>query len=201
MLSPRDFKELDDAIRMVPSNRVNSFNEAKMLDRARTLIGVNDPNAEYKLAQFTSEVQMAKKRAMDKQEPIGPLLDPDSKDYLGKQVQKYISSPQDILHQQAEQARGKVVAPSNEDIALSARKLGMTEKMKLIQQYPMPEEQASESARGNITPTAKPKIPKMEDIATMSMAELSKISPESLPKAERAAAAARWKLLKKLGNK
>jgi len=108
-----DFDKLTQAIGMVPANRVNSYNEAQLLNRAKETLGTSDPNAHYKLMQFTNDLQMAKQNALQSQQPIGPLLDPSSKDYFGNKLQKYLASPTQILAAQADQARGTTVAPTN----------------------------------------------------------------------------------------
>ena len=107
-----DFDKLTQAIGMVPANRVNSYNEAQLLNRAKETLGTSDPNAHYKLMQFTNDLQMAKQNALSAQQPVGPLLDPSSKDYFGNKLQKYLASPTQILAAQADQARGTTVAPT-----------------------------------------------------------------------------------------
>lgn len=166
MLSKKDFQEIQTAVQMVPSNRVNSFNEGKLLEKAKNTIGTNDPQGEYKLAQFTSEVQQAKQKALNEKQPIGPLMDPSSPTYLGNQISKYVATPQDILRKQADQARGITVAPAN--IATAP----------------------------GVNPTPPSAQTSHENINSMDLAGLSTLNPKSLSPSEKAVAAARWRELK-----
>lgn len=110
MLTHSDFHELSNAIQMNPKNRVDRFNEQKMIQDAKTSIGSNDPDAQYKLMMFTNEIQQAKQKAMQENKPIGSLFDPKSKEYIGNQVQKYVVTPQQALSQEADRIRGGSVA-------------------------------------------------------------------------------------------
>jgi hypothetical protein len=170
LLSVPDFKKLSDAIGLVPQNRVNAFNEGQLLSNAKTMIGRNgsDPAADYKLMQFTNEVQLAKQDAVKNQRPIGPLFDPQSPQYLGNQIQKYISTPQQILQQQADKARGQIVAP-----APISTQPGV-----------IPSTAAGTNAGVNV-----------EAINNMAMPELLKLNPKSLSPEQAAAARARYNAL------
>ena len=159
-----DFHKITDAINMVPSNRVNSYNEGQLLQQAKNKIGDSDPAAHYKLMQFTNEVQMAKQEAQRTQQPIGPLLDPHSPQYLGNQISKYVASPQQVMSAMADQARGAVAAPAN------------------VQTKP------------GVTPTPAPSV---NDIPNMNLNALGKLDPKTLSTPEKAAAAARWRELKR----
>lgn len=173
MLSMKDFQELQQTAAMVPQNRVNAFAEAKLMEKARAAIGTG-PDAEYRLAQFSSEVHQAKLSASQTQTPIKDLFDPNSKSYLGAQLQKYVQTPQQVLHDEAERARGLTVAPQN------------------VQTAP------------GVSPTpgtGTSRTPKIDDIQVMNIDQLKALNPKSLPPAEKAAAAARWRALKQAGGK
>lgn len=172
MLTHKDFQDISKAIQMVPANRVNSFNESQLMKVAKQRIGTGDPDSEYKLMLFQNEVQQAKQNASANKKPIGELFDPHSANFMGNQVQKYVSSPQDILRAQAEKARGAFVSPAPVDA-----QIGVTPS-------------------SNVPPAQKP-----EDIAGLDLAGLKKLNPASLNPAQKAAAKARWNALKgKKGN-
>lgn len=182
MLSTQDFHQISQAIQMVPSNRVNSFNEGQLLQKAQAAIGTSDPNAQYKLMQFTNEVQQAKQTAMKSQQPIGPLLDPNSNQYLGNQIQKYVATPQDILKAQADKVRGTAVAPTNIQTQPGV--------------IPTPSQPGFLGGFSTPAPGASIAATKPEDIANMDLASLQKLPPSSLNPAQKAAAATRWRQLK-----
>lgn len=111
-ISHHDFADLTATIKMIPSNRVNSFNEAALQKVAAQRIGKDDPDSQYKLMMFNNEVMQAKQNALKAGEPIGPLFDPNSPKFLGNSVQKYVSTPQQIVQAQAARLTGQAFAPA-----------------------------------------------------------------------------------------
>jgi len=186
-ISKSDYDKLVESHNMVPANRVNAFNEGLLLQKAKTMIG-NGPDADYRLMQFTTEVNQAKQNAMANKLPLAPFFDPNSKEYLGNGLQKYVPTPAAILKQQADQIRGQVVPPQSVSVQPGV--------------IPTPSRPWPNAAMGDAIgdqpdspDTAAPS--RMEEIKKMSKTALEKLDPASLSSEEREAAAQRWRELKK----
>jgi hypothetical protein len=176
-ISHRDFQDLASTIKMIPGNRVNSYNEAQLQKVAAQRIGKDDPNSEYKLMLFNNEVQQAKQNALKAGEPIGPLFDPNSPKFLGGKIQNYVSSQQDILRAQAARLTGTAFAPTTIATAPGV--------------VPTP----APPPIGAPAPAKKPVS--VNEVANMNMAALKNLNQKSLSPEARAAARARYNALYK----
>jgi hypothetical protein len=210
-----DFDKLQQAISMVPANRVNSYNEGQLLQKAQQQIGTSDPDSHYKLAQFTNDLAMAKQNALQKQEPIGPLLDPQSPQYFGAQIQKYIATPQQILARQADQARGAVAPPASVQTQpgviptpakpgawakFSSDVSGAAGEMKDVLPDTTPAGQSGTDFASRYNSAGAPIARSAANIETMSAADIRKLNPKNLSTAQLAVASARLRQLAQ-GNK
>lgn len=178
-LSHRDFQDITQTIKMIPGNRVNSFNEASLQKVAAQRIGKDDPDSQYKLMLFNNEVQQAKSNALKAGEPIGPLFDPNSLKFLGNSVQKYISSPQQILQAQVARMTGAQAAPT-----AIATQPGV-----------VPTPAAPPAAIGIKKPSTT-----VDEISNMNLNALKNLSTKSLSPEAKAAARARYNSLYNAGK-
>lgn len=88
--------------------RKQLMNVAKSaLTKSNPMLNIADPEGDERLLmfkQFEAE-QIALKRK--NKEPIAPLYDPNSKEYIGKYLENYRRTPQEILKAQMERLRAK----------------------------------------------------------------------------------------------
>lgn len=87
--------------------RKQLFNIAKgHLTRSNALTGVRDPDGDESMLRFQTFVyeQVEEQRKAGK--PIRDLLNPDSKDYLGRFIRNYKRSPQEIMRAQMRELQG-----------------------------------------------------------------------------------------------
>lgn len=180
-ISHRDFQDINQAIKMVPGNRVNSYNEAQLQKVAAQRIGKDDPDSQYKLMLFNNEVQQAKQNALKAGEPIGPLFDANSPKWLGSKIQNYVSSQQDILRAQAARMTGTTFSPTT-----VATQPGV---------IPAPAPPPVGAPKGAKAPVS------VNDVAGMNMQALKNLNQKGLSLEVKAAARARYNSLYKAGGK
>lgn len=97
-ISKKDFDDLALQFSMV--NGPNRTKESNLISYAQSKFG-DTPDGHYKLSQFTNELQKAKDDAIKQNQPLAPLYDRNNKDSFYNKIQDFMSSPQQLLNQQA----------------------------------------------------------------------------------------------------
>jgi hypothetical protein len=70
--------------------------EAK-LTKSNPMLGIKDPDGEENLARFTMYYQQKKQEFRKAGKSISGLLNPDSPDYIGKDLTTFVKTPQEIM--------------------------------------------------------------------------------------------------------
>lgn len=178
-ISPQDYEHLSNLIDKSPQGQVNKHNEKSLIDMAKAKLvkpsglgGFPDPDGEYNLMMFTNALQEAKQKAIAEGKPASAVLNPNSPEFFGKEIQHYQLTPQQIMTKMASQYRGQANAPTT---------------VQTMPGVPTP--------AGNYTTPAPKFTP--DDIGLMSKSELSKLPANRLTPEQREAARLRYNALSK----
>lgn len=112
-----DVEKLATFMQKTPEGENLRDNRKRLMDLATAklvkkdpMMGIADPDGEYNMAQFQIALQNAEKQAQKDKVNVAQLYDPNDKNhYFGNQIEKYHSSPQEIMARMAGQSQNGAV--------------------------------------------------------------------------------------------
>lgn len=198
-LSIHDYNSMSAQINKIPGN-ADHYNEGQLFKQAQATIGSTDPLMHNKMIMFNNEIQEAKKQMIAEGKPISQLFDPKSPNFMGNQINKYMSTPQEIFKAQADRFRGIAPAP----VSIQAKPGVIPQPVKdwtdnFRSQVSTEEFKKNIIGGGYATDAQGNKIPNSNYIGNMSVEQMRALDPSKLTFEEKALVKKRYKAM--VGNK
>lgn len=122
-ISAQDYERMRTLIDNSPSGQALNQNRKQIMELAKSklvksnsAIGMTDPDGEYQLMQFTNALQKQESQLRSQGKPVDELYDVTSPNFFGKKIGQFQKTPQQILEDQANQARGLANPPKPIDL-------------------------------------------------------------------------------------
>lgn len=112
-ISTKDMSGIISYFDKTPQGQILTTQRKQMMDLAKAnltksnpMLGIQDPDGEYNLMNFTNALQQAEGNLRQQNKPVSDLYDPTSPSFFGNKLSQYQSSPQQIMQKLADKARG-----------------------------------------------------------------------------------------------
>lgn len=117
-ISAQDYERYRTLIDNTPAGQALNQNRKMVVDLAKSklvssnpMIGTKDPDGEFQLMQFTNALQQQESKLRSQGKSVDELYDVSSPNFFGNKIGQYQKTPQQIMQQQADQARGQITPP------------------------------------------------------------------------------------------